>query len=55
MGFSQYKNQFVELVYDADEVIMYGYQTSAAKANSIRLVNITKLYRPCGVYTTNNK
>ena len=55
IGFSKYKSQFGDLVGDADGIIMYGSQVSAAMVNSICLVNITKIYRPCGVYTTNNK
>ena len=55
MRFSKYKSHFGDLFGYADDIIMYGSQDSAAMVNSIRLVSITKMYRPCGVYTTNNK
>ena len=54
MGFSKYNNQFGNLVDDAYDLVMYGYQVSAAIASSICLVTIPKKYTPCGVYMINN-
>ena len=46
MGFSKYKNQFGDLVDDAYDLVMYGYQASDAIASSICLVTIPKKKRP---------